>query len=240
MRETTDTVECVRFAAHAELARSRGLLLVFLGCQLIEPPPSDIQGVERLRAAWREVDGVIDDDLGAQVEEALDTRLPVLEALHLAHDAQLRIPGPRHLFPTESAHLGGTENDRGQWTPGRARGLAWQRVVDTYKRAGWSFDTSQGVEADHIGAELLFVGRLCTVEAEHWSHGDHQLAVSSLSQQKDFIEAHPLAWIDQLIRRILTTAASGYYPVVVKIAAGVLRLELSYTQRLDNLFRPQK
>jgi len=215
------------------LTEIRATIYRFLAQQLLEPPPTDPLKLAVIRDAWSELSEFVSEELAATIEAALAPDAESLERLRHGFDVQLRIPGSQCLFATESAHLAGAVDETGGWTPGRARGPAWQRVADTYALAGWTFDHERGVEADHLGAELAFCGALCASEAEAWRRGDASGARASGRALSAFIEHHPLRWIRRVEERADAIKAVGYPTAVTRAAERWLRLERRHlTQRV--------
>ncbi|MFN2137550.1 MAG: molecular chaperone [Candidatus Promineifilaceae bacterium] len=87
-----------------------------------------------------------------------------------------------------------------------------EQLALTYRRHGYPVTS----EADHLGHELLYMGRLCAGEASAYASGDGAAASLWHSRQRAFLVAHLLTWLP---------------PLVLAVAGG----ELRFYERLAEL-----
>lgn len=83
------------------------------------------------------------------------------------------------------------------------------------REAGLELQNENNQYEDHMGIELLYVSVLCTRLAE----GNGATTSQAL---KDFLETHPLSWIDKFYAAITADTPNGYYAHLLSIAKAVL------------------
>lgn len=124
--------------------------------------------------------------------------------------------------PYESVYLG----------EGRVMGLATQRVMRLYLRAGLALMEEYGGPPDYIGTELKFLALTSYREAESWKKNDREEAIRLLRVQKSFLEEHVLAWIPKFCDVVLKEAESDFYRGVAKLTRGYLRLDAEQVKEI--------
>ncbi len=117
--------------------------------------------------------------------------------------------------PYESVYLG----------EGRVMGVATQRVMSKYLKAGFALNEEYGGPPDYIGTELKFLALASYREAESWRKGDRKEALRLLRVQKSFLEEHILAWVPRFCDVMLQEAESDFYRGVAKLTRGYVNLD---------------
>lgn len=84
------------------------------------------------------------------------------------------------------------------------------------REAGLELRNANHQYEDHMGIELLYLSVLCArVDAEEGDAPEPKTAA-------DFIERHPLSWIEVLHGRIVETAPGGYFDYLTRLAQALL------------------
>lgn len=114
-----------------------------------------------------------------------------LERLAVAFNRVFFGMGPRtaqKAFPYESVYT----SDKGLMMQD-----AYSQVKAVYREAGFAKNPAFTEPEDHLAVELAFMAELCARAGAALAAGDAAAAEASLVQQRDFVEAHLLNWIDR-------------------------------------------
>ena len=73
---------------------------------------------------------------------------------------------------------------------------------------------------DHIGIELMFISACCQKFAENTPSIQDEMGV------REFIEQHPLSWIEVFYNSVKQSAPDGYYAGLAELTWGLLQAEV--------------
>lgn len=127
--------------------------------------------------------------------------------------------------PYESVYLG----------EGRVMGVATQKVMNHYLKAGFALNEEYGGPPDYIGTELKFLALASYREAESWKKGDKREALRLLKVQKTFLEEHVLAWVPKFCDVMLKEADTDFYRGVAKLTRGYLSQDVEQLKEILEL-----
>lgn len=87
------------------------------------------------------------------------------------------------------------------------------------RAAGLELNNANNQYEDHMGIELLFLSVLCSRVAQG---GPPDGASAEPQDVLGFLEAHPLAWIDDFRTAVAADSPDGYYDCLLGVAQGLL------------------
>ena len=207
----------------AEVARCRAGALRLLALPFRRALVPDDDAVPALIAVWEYV-----------VDEACCPTARLLEypppgdplpggELRAEHEALFVLPAARYVSPVDSCLRGGGRG--GRRSRGRLRSKPWWAVRKRYAAFGFHRAGDRALEDDHLLVELDYLTALCDTEARRLADRDEAGAEALRREQLDFLDAHLLAWLPELRRRIDAAAELSFYPWLVRALEGYLQLE---------------
>lgn len=190
-------------------------------------------------AAWREL--LAQEATAALLGEAPARALAAaLEKLEGASDALrdseqefmnlFKVPGGQYLAPYESVYRD-TRDIEGQQVSGLLMGQSAIDVQKWYRLAAVEISPDQRELPDHIGLELGFLAHLCDKEQQFAAARDRARQVRAGQMQRDFLAAHPAAWIGPLRDRLYEKSADCYLRTMADLAVEFLGRDLAALER---------
>jgi TorA maturation chaperone TorD len=165
----------------------------------------------------------------ANVLESLDLSLgddfhdtsyeKLVEDLAVEYTSLFIGPGP-HISPHESMNME-FENpmEATLWGPQTVK------VKKFIEAAGLEYDGSFTGLPDHLAAELEFMQRLATKEAEAWAEPNEEFAINILKIEKRFLDEHLSQWISRFCDKVMEKSEHPFYQVFAEVTKGFLEYE---------------
>ncbi len=99
------------------------------------------------------------------------------------------------------------------------------------REAGLELNNENNQYEDHIGIELLYLAAMCAhlcKEGKSSTNEESSSAVKNPNAEElaDYIQAHPLAWIEALRDKIDAVYPDGYYSGLAELTQGLLEWHL--------------
>lgn len=180
-----------------------------------EPTASMIQEIRG--PGFTEALSGLEFSLGEVCNEVSDDQL--VEDLAIEFTRLFIGPGP-HLSPHESLHA-----EEGAGLEGGLWGPATVRVKKFMQAAGLTIDDSFSGMPDHISAELEFMQRLATKEAEAWADADEEYATNILGIEKRFFDEHLSRWVSSFCDKIIELSRHPFYQRFAEMTKNFLDYE---------------
>jgi TorA maturation chaperone TorD len=128
-------------------------------------------------------------------------------------------PGP-HISPHESMNADFEDpREAGFWSPQTVR------VKKFIEAAGLEYDESFGGMPDHLSAELEFMQRLATKEAEAWAESNEEVATNILKIEERFYDEHLSRWASRFCDKVIEMSEHPFYVGFAEIMKGFLDYE---------------
>jgi TorA maturation chaperone TorD len=128
-------------------------------------------------------------------------------------------PGP-HISPHESTNM-----DFENPMEGTLWGPQTVKVKKFIEAAGLEYDESFGGMPDHVSAELEFMQRLATKEAEAWAEPNEEFAANILKIEERFFDEHLSRWISRFCETVIATSEHPFYQGFAEVTKGFLEYE---------------
>ena len=96
------------------------------------------------------------------------------------------------------------------------------KVKKFIEAAGLDYDESFSGMPDHLSAELEFMQRLATKEAEAWAEPDEAFASNILKIEERFLDEHLSRWISRFCDRVIETSDHPFYKGFAEVTKGFL------------------
>lgn len=134
--------------------------------------------------------------------------------------------GPRgHISPHESLHTdGASDGNADLW------GADTVKVKRFMEAAGLAVDDSFTGMPDHISAEMEFMRRLTTKEAEAWTEADEEFATNILKIERRFYDEHLSRWVVRFCDKLIEAAEHPFYRGIAEVTKGFIEYEAENTQ----------
>ena len=116
--------------------------------------------------------------------------------------------------PWESSYRKGS-------APGVGFGQAAHEMRALYRAAGLEMPNDNHQYADHMGLEILYASVLCARMADE---SDDSRRAEMQREYAAYCANHPLAWIDALSLAVSAAYPSGYFVLMLALAATLLAL----------------
>jgi TorA maturation chaperone TorD len=128
-------------------------------------------------------------------------------------------PGP-HITPHESANIEfANAMEATLWGPQTVE------VKKFVEATGLEYDDSFTGMPDHISAELEFMQRLATKEAEAWAEPNEEFAVNILKIEKRFLDEHLSRWISPFCDKVVERSEHPFYKDFAQVTKGFVAYE---------------
>ena len=125
----------------------------------------------------------------------------------LAVEYAMLFVGPgKHISPHESVHH---EIEGGKW--GQLWGDSTVAVKKFIEATGLNYDPAYKGIPDHISVELELMEMLSRREAQAWSEGNQEEALSLLEVELRFIRDHLNRWVPTFCDKIVAAAEFSFY-----------------------------
>ena len=109
---------------------------------------------------------------------------------------------------------------------GRVFGELSMQVQSCYRRFSLDLTSEfRGEPPDHLSFELEFMYYLCRRESEAWEGGDEDKALCFLSEEKEFLEEHILAWFPAFCAKVREFDHIGFFLGVATLTEGWLNID---------------
>ena len=104
---------------------------------------------------------------------------------------------------------------------GRVFGEVTVEVWRKYRSFGFSpVEELKSEPPDHLGLEMEFMYRLCSLEADAWQEADEQRAHQVGEGEKEFCREHLLTWLPQWRDRISEFDSLGFFRGLAELTLG--------------------
>jgi len=128
-------------------------------------------------------------------------------------------PGP-HVSPHESMNADFEDpREAGFWSPQTVR------VKKFIEAAGLEYDESFSGMPDHLSAELEFMQRLATKEAEAWAESNEEFATNILKIEERFFDEHLSQWVSRFCDKVIEMSEHPFYKGFAEMMKGFLEYE---------------
>ncbi|MDH3472771.1 MAG: molecular chaperone TorD family protein [Rhodospirillales bacterium] len=128
-------------------------------------------------------------------------------------------PGP-HISPHESVNIEfPNPMEATLWGPQTVK------VKKFIEAAGLEYEDSFTGMPDHISAELEFMQRLATKEAEAWAEPNEEFAVNILKIEKRFFDEHLSRWISRFCDKVVERSEHPFYMDFAQVTKGFVAYE---------------
>jgi TorA maturation chaperone TorD len=91
--------------------------------------------------------------------------------------------------------------------------------------AGLEYDESFPGMPDHVSAELEFMQRLATKEAEVWAEPNEGYAMNILKIEKRFLDEHLSQWISRFCDKVMKRSEHPFYQAFAEVTKGFIEYE---------------
>jgi TorA maturation chaperone TorD len=199
-----------------ETATSRSNVYGFLATVFRAEPSAAF--VAQLRSSeFANVLESMDFSLG---EDFLDTPCEKLvDDLAIEYTRLFIGPGP-HVSPHESMNADFEDpREAGFWSPQTVR------VKKFIEAAGLEYDESFTGMPDHLSAELEFMQRLATKEAEAWAEPNEEFATNILKIEERFFDEHLSQWVSRFCDKVIQMSEHPFYKGFAEMMKGFLEYE---------------
>ncbi|MDH3239645.1 MAG: molecular chaperone TorD family protein [Alphaproteobacteria bacterium] len=138
-------------------------------------------------------------------------------------------PGP-HVSPHESMNV--AFDDPREATFWGSQTVKVKKLIEA---AGLEYDDSFTGMPDHLSAELEFMQRLATKEAEAWAEPNDEFAANILKIEERFFDQHLSRWVSRFCDKVIEMSEHPFYERFAEMTKGFLeyesgRLRASITQ----------
>ncbi|MDH3912894.1 MAG: molecular chaperone TorD family protein [Rhodospirillales bacterium] len=165
----------------------------------------------------------------ANVLESLDLSLgddfqdtpcdQLVEGLAVEYTRLFIGPGPR-ISPHESTNIEFENPMEGTlWGPQTVK------VKKFIEAAGLAYDELFDGMPDHVSAELEFMQRLATKEAEAWEERNEEFATNILKIEERFLDEHLSLWISRFCDKVIEHSEHPFYQGFAEVTKGFLEYE---------------
>lgn len=144
------------------------------------------------------------------------------ELLREIDDEYVRLflgPGEAEVMPYQSTYEGN-----------RVYGDTTLRIRNIYARAGLKMPAGTGIPEDHIAAEHLFMGQLCSSSIEMLDN--EQDPSRLLDIQREFLEETMLQWIPRFCEDVRQSQGADFFRGIARVNKGFLEEDRSLLYRL--------
>jgi TorA maturation chaperone TorD len=136
-------------------------------------------------------------------------------------------PGPR-ISPHESMNIVFDNPMEGTlWGPQTVE------VKKFIEAAGLRYDDAFDGMPDHVSAELEFMQRLASKEAEAWAEPNEEFATNILKIQGRFLDEHLSRWVGRFCDTVIKTTESPFYKEFAEVTKGFIEYEDKSLQALN-------
>jgi TorA maturation chaperone TorD len=133
-------------------------------------------------------------------------------------------PGP-HISPHESVNIEfPNPMEATLWGPQTVK------VKKFIEAAGLEYDDSFTGMPDHLSAELEFMQRLATKEAEAWAEPNEEFATNILKIEQRFLDEHLSRWVPRFSDKVIEMSVHTFYPRFAEMMKGFLEFEARNVQ----------
>jgi TorA maturation chaperone TorD len=128
-------------------------------------------------------------------------------------------PGP-HISPHESMNIEfSNPKDAALWGPQTVK------VKKFIEAAGLEYEASFPGMPDHLSAELEFMQRLATKEAEAWADQDEEVAANILGIEERFFDEHLSQWVSRFCDKVIEMSEHPFYLGFAEMLKAFLEFE---------------
>ncbi len=128
-------------------------------------------------------------------------------------------PGP-HISPHESTNI-----DTGNPMEATLWGPQTVEVKKFIEATGLEYDDSFAGMPDHVGAELEFMQRLATKEAEAWAETNEEFATNIRKIEGRFLDEHLCRWASRFCDKVIERSELPFYREFAEVTKGFLQYE---------------
>jgi TorA maturation chaperone TorD len=128
-------------------------------------------------------------------------------------------PGP-HISPHESTNI-----EFGNAMEGTLWGPQTVEVKKFIEAAGLEYDDSFTGMPDHVSAELEFMQRLATKEAEAWAEPNEEFATNIRKIEGRFLDEHLSRWASRFCDKVMESSKLPFYRGFAEVTKGYLEYE---------------
>ena len=146
--------------------------------------------------------------------------------LEPVYESLFRVPVPgRYVPPYESCFREGAGAiDSGY---GDMWGSSSCQVNEFYARNRLKLAV-ENLPSDHVGVELLFMSKMCELEAQAIKEGEYESAALLQYEELQFLESHLIVWLPRLARKVGEVHPGGFYAHLAWLAAGFAEGDADY------------
>jgi putative dimethyl sulfoxide reductase chaperone len=123
---------------------------------------------------------------------------------------------PKYVFLLESVYLG---------TDHLKYGAPYHKVLEAYKRLGFTKAKGFQEAEDHVAVEFEFMSNICTWTAKTIQKRDTLNALAYLNLQNEFLRDHILRWVPDLCNKLDKEATLEFYRMLAHLTLGFVTLE---------------
>ncbi len=195
----------------AEMARGRSNVYGLLAAVFrAEPSAALLAGLKAPEFA--DVLGSLDLSLEEEFRNAPCEKL--VEDLAIEFTRLFIGPGP-HISPHESTNIDyGNAMEATLWGPETV-------AVKTFIEAtGLEYDDSFTDMPDHISAELEFMQKLTTKEAEAWAEPNEEVATNIQAIERRFLDEHLSRWVSPFCDKVIERSGHPFYQDFADVTKG--------------------
>jgi TorA maturation chaperone TorD len=107
------------------------------------------------------------------------------------------------------------------------------KVKKFIEAAGLRYDDSFDGMPDHLSAELEFMQRLASKEAEAWEEPNEDFATNILKIEGRFLDEHLSRWVDRFCDTVIRTSESLFYREFAEVTKGFIEYECQSLQAFN-------
>ncbi len=220
MQQTED--RCDNYAMLSRLYRSeldRGLIADLIDSPAVEPTGNALfdAGYARLRAYL----DAIDDLDRAKSALAIDYCLAFLG--YGVDPEKADEAGRNAAYPYESIYRTGTKSLGGDHCA---------EVSDVFRSCMFSPMRDRLIAEDHIACELEFMQFMANSELIAMHEGEQAAVIGTQKRELEFLESHPLAWIESFRQAVGQFAETDFYAGLLEMTQGWLELDAEYLREV--------
>lgn len=199
-----------------EITAFRESLYHFFSESLLRPPD------DRALAVWRDAEWrsallrLLDLP---SVSLPSDSELGSGKELAAEHARLFHVPATQ-TCPFESYHRATQHSDSGHLRANRTA-----EVLQVYRSWGLRPELLTEEVPDHAATQLLFMGKLISLESQLRAEGDDRQLTSALRAQKSFLDEHILVWFPAWITEVKKRAPHPFYRSVAQLLARFLEVD---------------